>query len=259
MNMICEMVRQSLTDKMVEADRLVKILSDSPMIFPALASRTPQTIHQANSVLDVCSQTLPESVCYLMDLHGLTIASSNRDHPDSFLGKSYAFRPYFQQAIQGSAGRYWALGVTSKELGYYASFPVRDDAGQIIGAAVIKRAFVDLNSAIHQHHLGLIIDQRGIVVMSNRPDMILRSLWPLSRAAKRELLASRQFGDGPFTPILPQKPVDKSECLLQGKRQMVLIRPIPCEGCSVSSLAPFGPSPRHVSWALVLPCSSVCY
>ena len=69
--------------------------------------------------------------------------------------------------------------------------------------------------------------------MSNRPDMILKSLWPLSNATKRELLASRQFGDGPFTPILPQKPSDKTEYLLEGKRQLALIKPIPCEGCSV--------------------------
>ena len=200
------MLRQSLMDKILEADRLVKILSNSPLIFPALAGRTLQNIHQANAFLDVFSKTLPESVCYLMDLQGLTIASSNRDRPDSFLGRSYAFRPYFQQAIQGSAGRYWALGVTSNELGYYASFPVRDHTGKIVGVAVIKRAFVDLKAAIHQNHLSLIIDQRGIVVMSNRPDMVLRSLWPLSNATKRELLASRQFGDGPFTPILPQKP-----------------------------------------------------
>lgn len=228
------MLQKSLMDKILEAERLVKILSNSPLIFPALANRTLQNIHQANAFLDVFSNTLAESVCYLMDLQGLTIASSNRDRPDSFLGRSYAFRPYFQQAIQGSAGRYWALGVTSNELGYYASFPVRDHTGKIVGVAVIKRAFVDLNAAIHQNHLSLIIDQRGIVVMSNRPDMVLRSLWPLSNAAKRELLASRQFGDGPFTPILPQKPSDKIECLLEGKRQMGLIQPIPCEGCSVA-------------------------
>jgi len=227
------MLRQSLMDKILEAERLVKILSNSPLISTALASRTPQNIHQADAVLDVFSKTLPESVCYLMDLDGLTIASSNRDRPDSFLGRSYAFRPYFQQAIQGSASRYWALGVTSNELGYYASFPVRDHTGKIVGVAVIKRASVDLKAAIRQNHLGLIINQRGIIVMSNRPDMVLRSLWPLSNAAKGELLASRQFGDGPFTPILPQKPSDKNESLLEGKRQMVLMKPIPCEGCSV--------------------------
>ena len=227
------MVRQSLADTIVEADQFVKTLSNSPMIIPALANKSPQNVRQANVFLDACGNTLPKSVCYLMDLQGLTIASSNRDHPDSFLGESYAFRPYFQQAIQGSAGRYVALGITSKELGYYASFPVRDEADQIIGAAVIKRALSDLNSLIHQHHLGLIIDQHGIVVLANRSDMILKSLWPLSPAAKRELLASRQFGDGPFTPILPQKLVDKSEYLLEGKRQLALIRPIPYEAYSL--------------------------
>ena len=227
------MLRQSLIDNLLETERFAKILGNSPLIFPALASRTPQNIQQAHTFLDVFSEALPESVCFLMDLQGLTIASSNRDRPDSFLGRSYALRPYFQQALQGSAGRYWALGVTSNELGYFASFPVRDHTGKIVGVAVIKRACLDLKAAIHQNHLSLIIDQRGIVVMSNRPDMILRSLWPLSNATKKELLVSGQFGDGPFTPILTQKPSDKTECLLEGKRQLTLIKPIPCEGCSI--------------------------
>ena len=145
-----KMVRLALMDNIVEAERFVKILSNSPLIIPALLSKTLQNIDQANAFLDVFSETRPESVCYLMDLQGLTIASSDRDRPDSFLGRSYAFRPYFQQAIQGSAGRYWALGVTSNELGYYASFPVRDQAGKIIGVAVVKRAlhrFKDSNSS----------------------------------------------------------------------------------------------------------------
>ena len=68
--------------------------------------------------------------------------------------------------------------------------------------------------------------------MSNRPDMVLRSLWPLSAAIKQELLASRQFGDGPFTPILDRKPADKFEFLLEGKPHMALMKPIPYEGCS---------------------------
>jgi PAS domain S-box-containing protein len=227
-----EMLRRSLTDKMAEADRLVKIISSLPVISSPLANKSPQTIQQANTVLDVCSQTLPESVCSLVDLNGLVIASSNRDRPDSLVGKSYALRPYYQQALQGSAGRYWAIGITSQGLGYYASFPVRDKSGQIIGAVVTKRDFVDLKTAMSLNHISLIIDQRGIVFMSNRPDMVLRSLWPLSNASKRELLASRQFGDGPFTPILSQKPPDKFECLLEGKHQMALIKPIPCDDCS---------------------------
>ena len=245
-----KMVRLALMDNIVEAERFVKILSNSPLIIPAFLSKTLQNIDQANAFLDVFSETGPESVFYLMDLQGLTIASSNRDRPDSFLGRSYAFRPYFQEAIQGSAGRYWALGVTSNELGYYASFPVRDQAGKIIGVAVVKRTLIDLKAAVSQNQFGLFIDPHGIVIMSNRPDMVLKSLWPLSNEIKRKLIASRQFGNGPFPPILPQKPSDKNEYLLEGKRHMALIKPITCEGCAVVLLGSTRPIAQARLWGI---------
>ena len=245
-----KMVRLALMDNIVEAERFVKILSNSPLIIPAFLSKTLQNIDQANAFLDVFGETGPESVFYLMDLQGLTIASSNRDRPDSFLGRSYAFRPYFQEAMQGSAGRYWALGVTSNELGYYASFPVRDQAGKIIGVAVVKRTFIELKAAVSQNQFGLFVDPHGIVIMSNRPDMVLKSLWPLSNEIKRKLIASRQFGNGPFPPILPQKPSDKNEYLLEGKRYMALIKPITCEGCAVVLLGSTRPIAQARLWGI---------
>lgn len=69
---------------------------------------------------------------------GITLASSNRNDPDSFVGKSYQFRPYFTQAIKGAQGRYFALEATSLKRGFYASYPVRDDKDVIVGVAVIK-------------------------------------------------------------------------------------------------------------------------
>ena len=62
----------------------------------------------------------------LVDKSGKTFASSNRHAPDSFVGQSYAFRPYFKQAAGGITGRYFAVGVTSKVPGYYVSRPIRD-------------------------------------------------------------------------------------------------------------------------------------
>ena len=144
------------------------------MIIPALANRTPQNIHQANAFLDVFGKTLPKSVCYLMDLQGLTIASSNRDRPDSFLGKSYAFRPYFQQAIQGSAGRYCGPGSHLQGIGVLRQFPGAGRSRENHRGGSHQKDPQRFKSLIHQHHLGLIIDQHGIVVMSNRSDMILK-------------------------------------------------------------------------------------
>ena len=52
--------------------------------------------------------------------------------------------------------------------------------------------------------------------MANRPEMVLNSLWPLAPATREKLIASRQFGPGPFTPILAREPVDRAELLFQG-------------------------------------------
>jgi PAS domain S-box-containing protein len=236
-----KVVQQALLDKMGEGDRLVKILSRESGLLPPLLSRTDPAIQQANVVLDRFSKELPGYVCYLMDLNGLTIASSNRGQIDSFVGNSYAFRPYFQEAIQGFPGRYWAMGVTSREMGYFASYAVKNDAGQIVGVVVIKSAMREIATVIPQHSPTFIISPSGIIVMSSRPTLVLRSLWPLSATVREKLLASRQFGNGPFMPLLAQEPVDKGECLLERKRFFVVHQPIPWEGWSIVILGSMRP------------------
>ncbi len=221
-----------LTDKMAEADRLVTTLAGSPGIVSYMASRTTQNRDQAHAILDRYSASLPGAIMYVMNREGLTIASSNRFAPDSFLGQSYAFRPYFRQALQGAMGSYYALGVTSGELGYYTSFPVRDSRFEIIGVAVIKRILSDLEGFFPQEAPAVIIDAYGVVVMANRPALVLKSLWPLSAAVREQLSASRQFGPGPFTPILAQAPVDKGDCQFQGRCYLVLRQPLPFQNWS---------------------------
>ena len=110
-----------LTDELKNLTGAAKAMSGSPSIPPALIPGNDQDIARANSALDRYNSAMGASVSYLMDSAGKTIASSNRNDPDSFVGKSYQFRPYFIQAISGNAGRYFALGVTSLKRGFYAS------------------------------------------------------------------------------------------------------------------------------------------
>ena len=201
-----KVLRQTMASKMGEIDRLVSAMAGSPSITSWMAAKSPQSRQQVNSVLDRFSHVSAASICYLMDPKGLTIASSNRDHPGSFVGKNFGFRPYFQEPLRGAPGRYWAVGVVNKELGYYAGSPVKDDQGKVIGVAVIKQASHGSEEPFSKRSIGLIIDARGIVVLANRPEMQLQSLWPLSAKVQEELLASRQFGKGPFRAILAREP-----------------------------------------------------
>ncbi|NMU25101.1 sensor histidine kinase, partial [Vibrio parahaemolyticus] len=78
----------------------------------------------------------------LIDQFGNTIAASNWNLDRTFIGRNFAFRPYFKQAIVGEQSQYFALGSTSGQRGYYYSYPMTY-AGAPIGVVVVK---MDLTS-----------------------------------------------------------------------------------------------------------------
>jgi diguanylate cyclase (GGDEF)-like protein len=220
------------------AERAVLALSGSPWILPALVSRNDTDIANANSVLDRYNFSLNTSAAYLMDADGLTIASSNRNDPDSFVGKSYLFRPYFTQAIAGAPGRYFALGATSLKRGFYASCPVRDSDGKITGVAVIKQDVGEEEANLARYPYFFLLDPNGIVFMSGSKEMNFKSLWPISRETRLDLLKSKQFGEKDFDVILPIEVTDGMEISFNGKNHLVFRKPIHFEGWSIVFLAP---------------------
>ena len=107
----------------IHIEGAVKSLAGSPWITPALMFKGDQDIEHANSALDRYNSSMNASVSYLIDTYGTTVASSNRKDPDTFVGKSYRFRPYFQEAAKGGPGRYFALGITSGKRGFLCKLP----------------------------------------------------------------------------------------------------------------------------------------
>ena len=227
-----------LTDDLQKHAGAAEAISGSPWIPPALISGNDQDLARANSVLDRYNSALGASVSYLMDSAGKTIASSNRHDPDSFIGKSYQFRPYFTQAISGQAGRYFALGVTSRKRGFYASYPVRDGQGAIIGVAAMKKDLKNIEVNLRGNALFFLINPQGIIFLSNKGEMLFKSLWPISKETEQALLASKQFGEKPFAAVMPQEISDGMEVTLKGKHHLVSRKVIDPEGWSIVLLAP---------------------
>ncbi|MFA4886382.1 MAG: PAS domain S-box protein, partial [Desulfotomaculaceae bacterium] len=161
-----------------------------------------------------------------------------RDTPDSYVGKNNGFRPYFTQPLLGQPGRYFALGVTSGERGYYASYPVRDGYQNIIGVAVIKRKIESVESSFRQYPYCFCVDPHGIVFFSSQPDQLFKSLWPLDEAAQKVLIDSRQFGSGPFNTLGLPVVADGSALVLEGQHFYVTRKFINPEGWSVVLFTP---------------------
>jgi diguanylate cyclase (GGDEF)-like protein/PAS domain S-box-containing protein len=227
-----------LIDEMKKVEGAVKALAGSPWISPALLSPNDRNRERANSVLDRYNAALEASVTYLMDIHGTTIASSNRKYPDSFVGKSYRFRPYFTQAREGKQGRYFALGVTSLKKGFYASSPVMNSKGTAIGVAVMKRDLDEIEHFLRQHPYSFFVNEDGVIFLSGKAELSLKCLWPMDKIRKDALIASRQFGMGPFETVMSTKPVEGTTVIVDGRPFLFSRELIGTEGWSLILLMP---------------------
>jgi C4-dicarboxylate-specific signal transduction histidine kinase len=158
-------------------------------------------LHDTNLVLEQFRDNLKVSVCYLMDIDGNTIASSNYRDPNSFVGKNYGFRSYFKQAIRGEESVYMALGITSMERGVYYSSPVFSKEEQKpIGVAVIKAPVEIIERDFMKSFDGavVLIDPNGVIFLSNRSDWLYHLLWQISSDSVLSIEKEGQFGNGPW-------------------------------------------------------------
>ncbi|MHB9074214.1 MAG: diguanylate cyclase [Desulfobaccales bacterium] len=212
------LIIQRLTFELEGADAAVKAMSGSPWIGPALWSRSPQTLAHADSVLDRYRSRFGACPAYLMDHTGTAIASSNRSDPDSFVGHNYAFRPYFQEAMAGKPGRYFALGVTTKKRGFYAAYPVPDPTGKIVGAAAIKTTLDKFQQELRASDPAFLISPDGVIFLSSRPSRDYRSLWPVDRHDKDTLKA--QYGTADFESIFLRPPEDGTTVRINGENYL---------------------------------------
>jgi diguanylate cyclase (GGDEF)-like protein/PAS domain S-box-containing protein len=231
-----DLIIQRLTFELEGADAAAKAMSGSPWIRPVLLSKSPAALAKANSVLDRYQSRFAASPAYIMDPTGTVVASSNRQAPDSFVGHNYGFRPYFQKALTGHPGRYFALGVTSKKRGFYAAYPVRGPTGKIVGVASIKTTLDDFLQELQECGPAFLVDPQGIIFLSNRPNLNFHSFWPVTGTGKARLQA--QYGTAKFAAMFPGRPKNGSLVKVHGASYLFYRRVID------SSTAP--------GWSLVL-------
>ncbi|GAB2583612.1 ATP-binding protein [Nitrincola alkalisediminis] len=181
---------------------LPKLLSG----YSELASILPLPMNEQdrlriNFYLQDVNATIGASDTYLMNAEGETVASSNWALDRSFVGGNFSFRPYFIDAMKGQSGRYFALGTTSQQRGYFFSYPVYE-AGQIQGVVVVK---IDLND-VEDHWNDpmqdiLVTDNDDVIFISTRPEWKFRTLRPLAAHERRRVVESLRYGAHDLDPL----------------------------------------------------------
>lgn len=215
---------------------------------PSLAAllRDPdnqQRVAAANAYLEAAQQGAAVAATYLIDADGNTLAASNWRQPRSFVGHNYAFRPYFSDAIAHGLGRFYGVGVTTGEPGYFLAAPVREQE-RILGVVVLKVGLESMEQAMAGSGDTLLLaDADGIVFLSSERRLRYRTLAPLPAAITARLAETRQYGNQSIVPLADRAvPLDATTPLRlalpdeQPREHLLVTRPVGNLGWQVVQL-----------------------
>nr|WP_281438204.1 sensor histidine kinase [Rhizobium sp. BG4] len=160
----------------------------------------------ANLYLKEINHLLKSSDIYVITPDGETIAASNFDLPDSFVGENFSYRPYFQEAIAGKQSRFYALGTTSLKRGYYFGSPIR--VGDEIRGVIVFKVDIDMieSSWTGGEYRIFVSDPEGIIFMSGKPEWLYNSILPLTTDRLQRTEASRRYANATLAAL----PVNRS-------------------------------------------------
>ncbi|QPO12027.1 sensor histidine kinase [Thalassospira sp. A40-3] len=147
----------------------------------------------ADMYLERVKQRSGAAALYVMDKTGMTVAASNWNTPDSFVGEDYGFRPYFSQSITGGEGFFFGIGVTTGRAGLFISNPIRGD-DEIIGVAVVKIELDEVESNWQEGgETVFVADEDGVITMTSRGDWKYRTLSELSPEVRGRIVRHQQY------------------------------------------------------------------
>jgi len=170
-------------------------------VIDLLVSGDLQRAQPINLYLERLNQRAGSLSIYVLDAGGHVIASSNWNRPDSFIGENLSYRPYFIDAMAGRTGRFFGIGTTIGEPGYYLSAPLLVE-GRPKGVAVVKVSLEQLEQSWSTVEAPVLVsDENGVVILASAPSWKFTAVRPLNDIVRNELARSLHYNARPLPPL----------------------------------------------------------
>src|ERR1035437_3221506 len=181
-------VGAGLESDLARFEYLPSLLEMTPGVFALLAAPDNPTLRdEVNRYLQGINASVGVSNLYVLDRTGVALAASDWNDPGTPVGTDLSFRPYVKEALAHGRGHFYGVGITSKRAGYYLSYALLQQ-GRQVGVATVK---VNLDEARSEERRVpgnvLLVDERGVVILSSREDWKFRPLAPLAARVLAEI------------------------------------------------------------------------
>ena len=192
----------------------------------------PELPARINSYLEQLNERAGTLAIYVSDATGRVLVSSNWRRADSYVGEDLSFRPYFRDAMASGSGRFFGIGTTRSEPGYYLSSAL-SDGGRTLGVAIIKVGLDQLEKSWSTVEAPVLVaDENGVVILSSVPDWKFTTLRPLDESTRNAFDRTQQYNRRALQPL----GVRETAVLNHGAR-LVRVARDPLETVSVYAVA----------------------
>ncbi|MFJ3482103.1 ATP-binding protein [Pseudomonas sp. NPDC090202] len=198
-----ELHARTVESEIAKYNYLPSVLELESNVSDLLNDPSPELRVKVNDYLEGLNRRSRSRAIYVLDTTGRVLATSNWRDADSYLGEDLSFRAYYQDAIRGLPGRFYGIGSTTGEPGYYLAHGL-EEKGKIIGVAVIKVRLEALEERWQRARLeAFVSDENGIIILSSDPARRLKSVRPLNQETKDRLARSLQYYWWPLNELVP--------------------------------------------------------
>ena len=183
--------QESLRSTINRVSHLPRVVVSHP--HTAAMLRDGSRIDLMNRYLKTVSDKADSAALYILDDEATTVAASNFDTPESFVGNNYRFRRYFLDAVDHGQATFFAIGVTTGRPGYFLSEAIVEN-DKVLGVAVVKVEFKELLEAWRGagEHV-LITDEDDVTVLASDSRYLYKPLKTLPAERLKQMRESRKF------------------------------------------------------------------
>lgn len=192
----------SLENLLGKYDFLPRTLELNPDVLGLLQHPDDAALRQSvNQYLERLNLQARSTAIYIVNLKGITQATSNWREKDSFIGDNVSFRPYVRSALQGSPGGFYGVGTTRGEPGYFFAHGIYLN-GRMLGVATVKVNIEKLERTwVQGADKVMLSDENGVIFLSSVPEWKYRVLAPLSPEVRARLAETRQYFSHTLDPL----------------------------------------------------------
>ncbi|WP_137935906.1 ATP-binding protein [Chitinivorax sp. B] len=193
---------QTISSELARYDYVPHVLTLDSKITQLLSEPDrPTAVQAANLYLSALNERTATRAIYILDRRGKVLATSNWQRPDSYLGEDLSYRPYFRAAIKGQTGRFYGVGTTRSEPGYYLSAPLGNRLSPS-GVAVVKVGLEPLEANWQGLDGGVLLaDENSVVILASQPGWRLQTMSAIPPARRAYLDRTLQYNRAPLPSL----------------------------------------------------------